>query len=69
MIKTQKLYAGDLVADHYGNDIRVGMITHFDEAFIRYKIEWCGHQSPTSASWITVQEYRNIYLAWRRGMK
>jgi hypothetical protein len=69
MIKTQKLNAGDLVAFYYKYDIRVGMITHFNEAFTQYTVEWFDKSYTTEAPWITVQEYRNIYLAWRRGMK
>jgi hypothetical protein len=64
MIKTQKLNLGDLVAvtDNVGK-ISIGMIVEFDEAYTTYKIEWYNHSHIwTKASWITVQEYRNIFL-------
>ena len=69
MIKTQMLRAGDLVAVHHGNELRIGMIYHFDEAFNAYKIQWLNKRLPdTTCRWITAQEYRNIYLAFRLAM-
>jgi hypothetical protein len=69
MIKTQMLYAGDLVAVHHGNELRIGMIYEFNKHFTSYKIQWFGKQIPdTTCGWITAQEYRNIYLAFRLAM-
>jgi len=67
MIKTQMLHAGDLVAVHHGNELRIGMIYHFDEAFTSYKIQWLNGKifPDTTCGWLTAQEYRNIYLAFR----
>lgn len=70
MMKTTKLNLGDLVLTIYGSASIVGMITAFDRAFRSYDIEWLTAKlSNTKATWITVQEYRNNYLDYRKKMK
>jgi len=67
MLKTRKLNLGDLVAvTEYKDNITIGMIVEFDDAYTTYKIEWCnGKHIWTKASWITTQQYRNIFLDWK----
>lgn len=66
MIRTRRLHIGDLVAVHYGTKLRVGMILDFDNAFTTYKIEWFDKSPDTKCPWIVAQEYRTIFLDFRK---
>lgn len=70
MMKTRKLYLGDLVAYiSVAGNYMLGMIVAFDEAYTCYDIEWLCPRPMSHATWKTTQEYRNNYLDYRKKMK
>jgi hypothetical protein len=64
MIETRQLKIGDLV---YADEGTLGMIEEFDIGYIKYKINWFGFESRVH-TWMTVQRYRNNYLALRKDL-
>lgn len=70
-LETRTLNIGDLVAvRRRESKVFIGMIVAFDDNYLSYTIEWYDPELNrlTNASWISAQEYRNIFLEYCKSL-